>query len=172
METRLSCNQTQSARAAMSTKTNNNIKSHTHQRSEFVNVGALTPRKSRFFVKFRHLRLATCIDSVQTPSCETLIWLGLFPQPMDRAEVLHMPNYNIKDSWKNTPSENELVLPCETFTFRSKMCTYVKPHLPLNMPAATKSITLQEENRLYESLLESRVGAIRVSEANSSILMP
>ena len=37
------------------------------QRSEFVNFDALARRRSRFFVKFRHLRLATCIDSLQTP---------------------------------------------------------------------------------------------------------
>ena len=41
------------------------------------------------------------------------------------------------------------------------------------MPAATKNIALQEENRLYETHLESHVwGVIRVSEAILLILEP
>ena len=31
---------------------------------------------------------------------ETLTWLKLFAQPMDRAEVLHTPRYDISGSWK------------------------------------------------------------------------
>ena len=41
---------------------------------------------------------------------ETLICFKLFAQLMDRAEVLHAQSYDISGSWKNTPSENELVL--------------------------------------------------------------
>ena len=41
---------------------------------------------------------------------ETLASLKLFAQPMDRAEVLHTPRYDINGSWKNTPGEKELVL--------------------------------------------------------------
>ena len=44
---------------------------------------------------------------------ETLTWLKLVAQPMDRAEVLHTPRYDISGSWKNTPGENELVLSSE-----------------------------------------------------------
>ena len=64
---------------------------------------------------------------------------------MDRAETLHAPSHNIELSWKNSLDENELILPLEIFTFLSKKYTYVQPNLPLNMPAATKSITLQED---------------------------
>ena len=45
------------------------------------------------------------------PSRETLELLELVPQPMDRAGVWHAPNNGIKDNAKNTPGENELVLP-------------------------------------------------------------
>ena len=48
---------------------------------------------------------------------ETLSWLKLFAQPMDRAEVLHAPRYDISGGWKNTPGENELVLACEIVDF-------------------------------------------------------
>jgi len=41
---------------------------------------------------------------------ETLIRLQRFPPPMDRAEALHAPSYDISGSWKNTPGENELVI--------------------------------------------------------------
>ena len=44
---------------------------------------------------------------------ETLIHLKLVPQPMDRAEVLHAPSYDISGSWKNTPGENDQVLSSE-----------------------------------------------------------
>ena len=64
---------------------------------------------------------------------------------MDRAEALHAASYDIKLSWKNTPSENEFVISCEISTFQPDFATYVAPHLPLNMPAATKNVTLQED---------------------------
>ena len=64
---------------------------------------------------------------------------------MDRAEVLHAPSYDISGSWKNTPGENELVLSCEISTFPPEFYKYVAVDLPLNMPAATKNITLQED---------------------------
>ena len=51
---------------------------------------------------------------------ETLVPFKLFAQPMDRAEVLHAPRYDISGSWKNTPGENELVLPGENSTFPLK----------------------------------------------------
>ena len=41
---------------------------------------------------------------------ENLNWFKLFPQPMDRAEVLHAPRYDIELSWKNITSENDQVL--------------------------------------------------------------
>ena len=58
-------------------------------------------RKSRFFMKFRHLALAT------GATMQTLVPFILFPQPMDRAEVLHAQNYDIEDRRKNTPNEND-----------------------------------------------------------------
>ena len=66
-------------------------------------------------------------------------------QPMNQAEVLHTPSYDLSMSCKNTTEGNELVLPSENPTFLSKKYIYVAPHLPLNMPAATKNITLQED---------------------------
>ena len=48
---------------------------------------------------------------------ETLVPFKLFAQPMDRAEVLHAPRYDISGSWKNTPGENDQVLSCENSTF-------------------------------------------------------
>ena len=41
----------------------------------------------------------------------TLGRFELVAQPMDRAEVLHAQSYDISGSWKNTPGENQLVLP-------------------------------------------------------------
>ena len=46
-----------------------------------------------------------------------------FVYPMDRAEVLHAQSYNINDSPKNTPGENELVLSYEIVTFQLKKYT-------------------------------------------------
>ena len=42
---------------------------------------------------------------------ETLNLFKLFAQPMDRTEVLHAQSYDINGSWKNTPGENDQVLP-------------------------------------------------------------
>ena len=41
---------------------------------------------------------------------ETMGSLKLFAQPMDRAEVLHTPRYDISGSWNNNLGENELIL--------------------------------------------------------------
>ena len=54
---------------------------------------------------------------------ETLTWLQLFAQPMDRAEVLHAQSYDINGSWKNNPGENDQVLSCENSTFPLKRYT-------------------------------------------------
>ena len=54
---------------------------------------------------------------------QTLYPLELFLCPMDRAEVLHVQNYNLRGRRKNTPGENELVLSCEIITFPSN--TYI-----------------------------------------------
>ena len=51
------------------------------------------------------------------PPCQTLSPLQIFPQPMDRAEVLHTPSYDIREGWKIGPGQNELVLPSENSTF-------------------------------------------------------
>ena len=76
---------------------------------------------------------------------ETLISLKRFAQPMDRAEVSHTPRYDISGSWNNTPGENELVISGENSTFPKISITYVRVYLPLNMPAVTKNINLQED---------------------------
>ena len=44
------------------------------------------------------------------PHGETLEELKLFAHPMDRAEVLHAPRYDISGSWKNTSGEDDQVL--------------------------------------------------------------
>ena len=41
---------------------------------------------------------------------QTLGSLRIFPQPMDRAEVLHAPSYDLSGKRKNTPGENDQVL--------------------------------------------------------------
>ena len=41
---------------------------------------------------------------------QTLTSLRIFPQPMDRAEVLHAPSYDLSGRRKNTPGENDQVL--------------------------------------------------------------
>ena len=41
---------------------------------------------------------------------QTLIWFKIFPQPVDRAEVLHAPNYDLNGKRTNTPGENDQVL--------------------------------------------------------------
>ena len=99
--------------------------------------------------------LYTCLpswygDEKEWTTCiQLVVWnLGAaqtFPYPMDRAEVLHAQSYNIKGKRKNTPGENELVIPWNIFTFRSQKYTWFAPQLPPNMPAETKSITLQED---------------------------
>ena len=75
------------------------------QRNEIVNFGAKSLRKGRFFMKFRHLTRAT------GATMQTLVQLELFLYPMDRAEVLHAQSYDLNGRRKNTPGENELVLP-------------------------------------------------------------
>ena len=47
------------------------------QQDEFADFGALTPWKTRFFMKFRHLTRATGAPM------QTLVQLKLFPYPMD-----------------------------------------------------------------------------------------
>ena len=73
------------------------------QRSEFADFAPLTPRKSRFFMKFRHLTRATGAPM------QALSLLELFLCPMDRAETLHAQSYDLDGSRKNTPGQNELV---------------------------------------------------------------
>ena len=70
-----------------------------------------TAQKSQFLMIFQHVRLATGAPM------QTLSLLKLFPYPMDWAEVLHEPSYDISGRRKNTPGQNELVLSCEIFDF-------------------------------------------------------
>ena len=54
---------------------------------------------------------------------QTLAALQLFTQPMDRAEVLHAPSYDLSGMRKNTPGENDQVLSWEIIHFRPKFST-------------------------------------------------
>ena len=76
---------------------------------------------------------------------ETLVPFKLFAQLMDRAKAFHTPRYDISGSWKSTPGENKLVLSSENLTFQPEFYTCLAIYLPLNTPAATKKIILQED---------------------------
>ena len=78
------------------------------QRNEFVDFGVQTRRKSRFFMKFRHLTRATGVP------CETLSSFKLFVYFMNRVETLHTARYNINDRRKNSLGQNDSVELCET----------------------------------------------------------
>ena len=49
-------------------------------------------------------------EVLHAPTSKTLLLLELFPQPMDRAEVLHAPSHDLSGRRKNTPGENDQVL--------------------------------------------------------------
>ena len=51
----------------------------------------------------------TCTMPTLAHHGEILASFKLFARPMDRAEVLHAPRYDISGSWKNTPGENDPV---------------------------------------------------------------
>ena len=74
------------------------------QRSKFAILSTISSQQRRVFSKFHGIRAPRLHHG------GTLIWFKLFPQPMDRAEVLHAPSYDLNGRRKNTPGENELVL--------------------------------------------------------------
>ena len=74
------------------------------QRNQFAILSSISSQERRVFSKFHDFHVPRLHHG------ETLVGLQLFAQPMDRAEVLHAPRYDISGSWKNTPNENELVL--------------------------------------------------------------
>ena len=57
-----------------------------------------------------HFHEISASEHATGASMQTLGTLKLFPQPMDRAEVLHAPSYDPNGRRKNTPGENDLVL--------------------------------------------------------------
>ena len=105
------------------------------QQSEFADFEASAAWKSRIFMKILHhdrsgetwprsgFLLARSLD-VRLGACES---------------SLHFRN------WKNKPSSNELGFSWKINDFHSKKYILLTPYLPLNMPAATKSITLQKD---------------------------
>ena len=48
---------------------------------------------------------------------QTLVSFNLFPQPMNRAEVLHTPSHTYEDRWKITPVNVLLVFQSQCSTF-------------------------------------------------------
>ena len=91
------------------------------QRSQFAILSTISSQERLVFSKFHDFHVPRLHHG------ETCLQLKLFAQPMDRAEVLHAPRYDISGSWKNTPDENELVLPCENSTVHPKLATRGRP---------------------------------------------
>ena len=87
------------------------------QRNQFAILSTISSQERRVFNKFHDFHVPRLHHG------ETLGMLKLFAQPMNRAEVLHAPSYDISDSWKNTPGENELVLSSENSIFPSNFPT-------------------------------------------------
>ena len=87
------------------------------EQSDFAILEALNPSEIVLFNDFPASSRTT------GATMQTLGRSKLCPYPMDRARVLHVPSYNTKLSRKNTPGENEIVLPCEIFTFPSEFYT-------------------------------------------------
>jgi len=69
--------------------------------SDFAILSAISSQERRVFSKFCDFHVPRLHHG------GTLVPLKLFAQPMDRAEVLHAPRYDISGSWKNTPGEND-----------------------------------------------------------------
>ncbi len=61
-------------------------------------------------LEFDHFHEISASEHPTGAPMKTLVQFKLFPQPMDRAEVLHAPSYDLSGRRKNTPGENELVL--------------------------------------------------------------
>ena len=97
--------------------TNHVLGGDSRQRSQFAILSTISSQERLVFSKFHDFHVPRLHHG------ETLIPFKLFAQPMDRAEALHAPRYDISGSWKNTPDENELVLSCENSTFRPEKYT-------------------------------------------------
>ena len=87
------------------------------QRSQFASLSTLSSQETLLFSKCHDFHVPRLRHGETCPPFKH------FPQPMDRAEVLHAPSYDISGSWKNIPDENELVLSLENSTFRPKFYT-------------------------------------------------
>ena len=87
------------------------------EQNDFAMLSVISSQKTLLFNKFHDFHVPRMHHG------ETCLPLKLFAQPMDRAEVLHAPSYDISGSWKNTPGENELVLSFEIATVRPKFYT-------------------------------------------------
>ena len=67
---------------------------------------------------------------------QTLAALDLFPQPMERAEVLHTPRYTSEDRWKSILDNFLLVLSSQILKFPRKFYTlFTADDLPI-LPGA------------------------------------
>ena len=84
------------------------------RQSDFAILEVLNPSEIALFRYFQHVRPTT------GATMQTLVGFKLFLYPMDRAEVLHTPSYNLSGRRKNTPGENDQVNSCEIFNFPSK----------------------------------------------------
>ena len=84
------------------------------EQSDFAILSVISSQETLLFSKIHDFHVPRLHHG------ETLLQLKLFAQPMDRAEVLHAPRYDISVREKNTPGENELVLSSENSTFPPK----------------------------------------------------
>ena len=67
---------------------------------------------------------------------QTLKPFDIFPQPMERAEVLHTPRYTSEDRWKSILVNLRLVLSSQISTFPRKVSTlFTDDDLPV-LPGA------------------------------------
>ena len=86
---------------------------------------------------------------------ETLGAFKFLTRPMDRAEVLHAPSYDIREGWKIGPGQNELVLPSENSTFQKKMQHNLCLNCNSTCPLPQRILLSKRTSRLYELLLIS-----------------
>ena len=97
--------------------------------------------------------------------CQTLSSLQRFPRPMDRAEVLHAPNYDISGRRKNTPGENELVLSAKSQLFHPKTTNMSRSTCHSTCPLPQRVLLSKRTSRLYESLPCARAALLLRQQA-------
>ena len=83
---------------------------------------------------------------------QTLVQLRIFPQPMDRAEVLHAPSYDLSGRRKNTPGQNELVAEEQSSLFKNVRPHSLRPNCHSTCPLHHKVLLSKSTSRLYGSL--------------------